>query len=488
MFWLQNLIIVVVSYLLSRIIIEEDLHKYMIGKLMEKSSKDPFFAVTGLLLLSYFFSIFLSNTVVVIAFIPIIKYILRDVEDEGTKSLLTTNFVLALIYGSNIGGMASLTGSAFNVLYIGFLEINKVEGRNNINFFTWLLIGVPLTLILIFIAKKILKLGTRNLPYNEIPFKQEHKAEPKNLRKIVIFSIANILFMFILSGLQFILQPPPVMGNFNVIDIIFSVYLVLFVLFAFIFPTERLTTRLVLKNLSYMALFTLLLPLISIVEVFREFRHRFRLRGEKINREMDNFVLNVAQKIWGWLHREQMKDLKKKNRNQLVSVNRLIYDLPFFGLFFIGLLLGIIYLVMRWGDNPATPEMDGYVYSFLKEGLSSLLLSRDYIFTMFLTIVTICIFLSEIINNATVIIIMLPAVLNFGSLVPINPLFMLLAVAVACCAAFMTPIGTNINAIAYASLEGVRIRRMIFKGLMMNTATVIILSLFFYGLHRIVFL
>ncbi|MBN2134210.1 MAG: anion permease, partial [Acidobacteria bacterium] len=197
MFWMQNLVIVVISYLISRIIIEEEIHTYLISQLLNKAKKNPEFIVSGILFLSYFFSIFLSNTVVIISFIPIIKAMLDSIEDARKKSLITTNLVLAMIYGANIGGMASLTGSAFNVLYIGFLEINNIPGRENINFFSWFVFGVPLTLVLLLLSKAVLHLGSRNIPFDEVIYANHIKKKPKNFGKQMTFATINIVFMFL---------------------------------------------------------------------------------------------------------------------------------------------------------------------------------------------------------------------------------------------------------------------------------------------------
>jgi len=372
MFWFQNLVIIVVSYLISRMIIEDEIHTYLISKLIERSKKDPSFLLSGILFLSYFFSIFLSNTVVIIAFIPIIKGLLKGIKDKVKRSLLTTNLVLALIYGANIGGMASLTGSAFNVLYIGFLEINTIPGRESINFFTWFIFGIPLTLIHLLLAKFILHLGSKHVPYNEVVYNNSEIEKPQKFRKQVVFAVVNILFMFILSGIQFTLKPSPIFLKFNVIDLIFIIYLFLFIVFSFILPTGELKWRKFLRNFSYFILFIALFPLIALIEILREVRSRFKLSGEKLTRDLDNFLLNIFRKTWLWLHREKMDSLKKKNREQFISINRLIYDLPFFGLFFIGVLLAAIYFMLKWGDNPATTINDGHVFVFLKDFLSNL--------------------------------------------------------------------------------------------------------------------
>jgi sodium-dependent dicarboxylate transporter 2/3/5 len=342
---------------------------------------------------------------------------------------------------------------------------------------------VPLTLVLLILSKAVLHLGSRNISYDEVIYANHEKKKPHNFGKQMTFAAVNIGFMFVLSGLQFMIQPKPALLNFNIIDLVFLVYLGAFVIYAFIIPTQDIRWKNVFKNLSYFIIFILLFPLIAVIETIREVRQRFRLRGETLTRELDTFLLNVYGKIWKWLHRERKSDIKSRHTQQLVSINRLIYDLPFFGLFFVALVLGIIYLLFRWGDNPATAVNDGHIFVFLKEVLSGLLLSRQTVFTVFLMTVTISIFLSEVINNATVIIIMLPIVLNLTDLINLNPLILLLAVTLGATAVFMSPLGTNINALAFASFERVRLFRMMVKGFLLNLLSLGWITIFLYMMH-----
>jgi len=338
-------------------------------------------------------------------------------------------------------------------------------------------------LIHLLLAKFILHLGSKHVPYNEVVYNNSEIEKPQKFRKQVVFAVVNILFMFILSGIQFTLKPSPIFLKFNVIDLIFIIYLFLFIVFSFILPTGELKWRKFLRNFSYFILFIALFPLIALIEILREVRSRFKLSGEKLTRDLDNFLLNIFRKTWLWLHREKMDSLKKKNREQFISINRLIYDLPFFGLFFIGVLLAAIYFMLKWGDNPATTINDGHVFVFLKDFLSNLLIGRETVFAIFFISIAISIFLSEVINNATVIILMLPTILRLTNLLSMDSIILLLAVTLGATAVFMSPLGTNINAIVFASFQGVRLRRMMFKGLLMNIISLLWITGFLYVMH-----
>ena len=78
---------------------------------------------------------------------------------------------------------------------------------------------------------------------------------------------------------------------------------------------------------------------------------------------------------------------------------------------------------------------------------------------------------------------MLPIVLNLTDLINLNPLILLLAVTLGATAVFMSPLGTNINALAFASFERVRLFRMMFKGFLLNLFSLGWITVFLYLMH-----
>ncbi|MCP5046158.1 MAG: hypothetical protein GY940_03240, partial [bacterium] len=162
MSWLQSSIAFIISFLLARIMIDSDIHRGYLGYFLEKSHADFSSFITGILFTSYIFSVFFSNTVVVLSMIPIVKIILDSVRDPAQRKQVSTPIVLALIYGANIGGMGSLTGAPLNILTIGLIEGAQLPGRENITFFSWLLFGIPATFVLILISRMVLKTQEKN--------------------------------------------------------------------------------------------------------------------------------------------------------------------------------------------------------------------------------------------------------------------------------------------------------------------------------------
>jgi solute carrier family 13 (sodium-dependent dicarboxylate transporter), member 2/3/5 len=488
--WLQNAVIVVVSFLMARIIIDTDLHHLMIRKLLLKSRASFSSLITAILLISYFLSMFFPNTVVVLSMIPVLKYILVNIKDAASCKRVSTNLSLAMIYGANIGGMGSLTGSGQNLVFLGYIEFIQVPGREHITFFSWLLVGIPATLVLILISRMVLKIGERNFHFdfrwdsNE-PDSESSALSSARLKRYSIFFVVNLLLVLIFTALQFIYKPPALWAGMNGIDIIMLFYLGGFLFFSFIFPRGTHTFQKFKKNLLFFLLFALFFPLVYITETLREVRSRLRLRGKRVIRWLDIIFETSFNRVWYLFCKEKLPDLKSRNPLSFISLNRLIYDLPFFGLLFMGIVFGFVFLLLKIGDNPVTDNIDGYVVRFFEGVADSMVPQSGQTLLFIVVLVLIGIFVTEFINNTTVAFIMFPLVLKISTAAGLNPLVFLLAVSTAATGAFMTPIATSVNAIGYAGIEGVSLKRMIFKGFIQNLACGAWLVVCFYLLYRL---
>lgn len=482
MSWLQNSIAVVISFLIARIMIDADIHRSYVQHLLKKSRSDFSSFITGILFTSYFFSIFFSNTVVVISMIPVIKIILDGMEDPLERQRVSTPVILAMIYGANIGGMASLTGCPLNIVFSGFIEINKVPGRENVTFFSWLLLGIPATLVMIALSRVVLKLGEKGMTMESRITILEKTPEPKTVKKYTLFFIVNMVILVILTAVQFMLKPRGLLFGLNAVDILMTVYLLGFLFFSFIFPRGKRTFTSYKKNLLHFLLFVILFVPIGLVELAKDIISRFRLKGMRVVKKADLRLLAFFNRVWSFFFKEKRKSLKSKNPYTFVSLNRLEYDLPFFGLLFMGVVLLAVFFIVTLGDNPATGKLDGYVLTFFENFSVKFIPSGDHVFLFLLAVVMVSIFFTEIVNNTAVVLIMFPLVLKMISTLPFNPLFALLAVTTAASGAFMTPIATPVNAISFAGFKGVSLKKMLVLGVVLNILCGLWITVLFYFL------
>jgi sodium-dependent dicarboxylate transporter 2/3/5 len=129
-----------------------DLHKYIAKKLLSIFPKTARGVLFSLAITSAFLSSLLSNTTTALLLIPIAIFLTNDND-------LKMRFVLAIAYGSSIGGIVTPIGTPPNLILLGFLEANSIEA---IPFVKWIAYTSPLALIMLTIIPFILSLGVKN--------------------------------------------------------------------------------------------------------------------------------------------------------------------------------------------------------------------------------------------------------------------------------------------------------------------------------------
>jgi sodium-dependent dicarboxylate transporter 2/3/5 len=483
MIWLQNLIIITISFLLSRVLIDSNAHTVVINYLLNRSGKKISSVINGILYISFFLSIFFSNTVVALSMIPVIKESSAVIPNKEHRDIYTTYLVLALIYGANIGGMGSLIGSALNIIYLGFVEFNDMAGREYINFFSWLAVGLPTSFILAFISRYILKLSEKkDLEFiNPQPLKV--KSDIQQVNKYIFFYVANLLFISLLSALQFIMAPAKIWMRFNIIDLIFLFYLILFLFIVFILPKNKQTSFAYQRNIGHFLMFLLFTPFVFITETLKEISARITGKRWRWLLTVEERFQQWFNHIWYILFSEKKRFSKLKNKESYVSMNRILYDLPYFGLILMGAIILVVYLATRIGGDAFSLDVDGYLSKTI-EGMSfNFHNAGAQLFVLFIILTLLTIFMTEIVNNMSAILILFPITLEICSVMNFNPLILLLAITVSASGAFMTPIATSVNALSFGALEGVSIKMMIRKGILLNIVAALYLSVMFFIIH-----
>jgi sodium-dependent dicarboxylate transporter 2/3/5 len=85
-------------------------------------------------------------------------------------------------------------------------------------------------------------------------------------------------------------------------------------------------------------------------------------------------------------------------------------------------------------------------------------------------------YLTEFVSNTTVAFTFLPIIFVLSFRLNLNPLASLLLVSLSSTCAFMSPIATPVNALAFGSLRSVSLKKMLFSGFIMNMISGILLS------------
>jgi len=129
-----------------------ELHKYIAKKLLSIFPKTARGILFSLAVTSAFLSSLLSNTTTALLLIPIAIFLTND-------SNLKMRFVLAIAYGSSIGGIVTPIGTPPNLILLGFLEEHSIEA---IPFISWMVYTSPLAILMLLIIPFVLSIGVKN--------------------------------------------------------------------------------------------------------------------------------------------------------------------------------------------------------------------------------------------------------------------------------------------------------------------------------------
>lgn len=106
--------------------------------------------VLGFMVATAVMSMWISNTATCIMMLPIAMSVIGLLHDtKGGHTPGMANFsktiMLGIAYSASIGGMATLIGTPPNVVFKGYM----VKNGYNVDFFDWMMLGVPLMVLLI---------------------------------------------------------------------------------------------------------------------------------------------------------------------------------------------------------------------------------------------------------------------------------------------------------------------------------------------------
>ena len=186
------------SFLIARAMTKHGLDKRIALNLLSKDFflKSPFRILLGFTLISFFLSMWISNTATTAMLLPLAIGIIYLFEKEGIKD--AKNFgvylLLALAYTASIGGTATLVGTPTNLVGAGFLK----EVGYEIDFLKWSLIAFPVALAMFIFLLLYIKLHIRKFSFDFSKIKQIVSIEKEKLPKLSKGEI-NTLVIFLIT-------------------------------------------------------------------------------------------------------------------------------------------------------------------------------------------------------------------------------------------------------------------------------------------------
>lgn len=122
------------------------LHKRIALHTMLFVGSKPSQQIGGIMLVTAFLSMWMSNTATAVMMLPIVLSIMQLLKQDGEDSHFGKAMLLAIAYAASIGGLATLIGTPPNALMAAFLADNY---DIHIGFAEWMMVGLPLSIVLL---------------------------------------------------------------------------------------------------------------------------------------------------------------------------------------------------------------------------------------------------------------------------------------------------------------------------------------------------
>ena len=160
------------GFFLSIAMEKTGLHQRIALKALQFSGQKPANQIAGLMAVTAFLSMWMSNTATAVMMLPIGLSIIKMAHASSQESFGKA-VLLAIAYSASIGGIATLIGTPPNALMAAYLSKSY---QIQITFADWMLLGVPLAFIMLLLCWFWLCKCQFKLPSNtsgKLNFKQE---------------------------------------------------------------------------------------------------------------------------------------------------------------------------------------------------------------------------------------------------------------------------------------------------------------------------
>jgi sodium-dependent dicarboxylate transporter 2/3/5 len=398
---IQSVCIFLGGYLVSRLLLRAEGHEVFVAWLVRRSGGRVAHIVLGLMLGAFALSTFVPNALTVLALIPVVAAIRRSVDTEAAGGRFGTLLALGVIYGGNIGGLASLVGSPANLYLLVNLRIFKVAGREALHFVSWLVFGMPMALGFLLICWLLLGFVERG--GMKVRVGATEPATPTR-------------------------APNPLL------------------------PLARRWA------LLWFGFWVALLALTLAAHLGRAPLYSGQLAGEPFQVLTSDaagalFTLLLVAGLFLWPQR------LGEGRQAPLGLRDLWREVPLRGVAF---GVGVLVLLVVLAKSGLVGFLGRVVGLVVPESVGP--------FPAALAVVLVTIFATEVLSNTAVATVMFPLSAALAGRVGMASLHLMLAVSLASTCAFMTPVATPVNALAFAGIGGVSLGTFAKTGALANLA------------------
>jgi len=159
--YMDNIIFLFIGGFLLAFAIERwHLHRRIALRILLAVGTKPSRILLGVLLTTYFCSMWISNTATVMMLLSAVYAVIHQVEehigDKEQHRKFSTALLIGLAYSATIGGMATLVGTPTNMIFYQSYQKAFPESTE-MNFMSWAVIGIPVSLLMLLVAYVLLK-------------------------------------------------------------------------------------------------------------------------------------------------------------------------------------------------------------------------------------------------------------------------------------------------------------------------------------------
>lgn len=192
------------GFLLAYAVEKSYLHKRIAFRLLALTGDNPKGIIWGMMLATCLISMWISNTATAIMMLPVALSItsLTGHRENATYRPFFICMMLGIAYAANIGGIATVIGTPPNIVYKGYVDSMK---QPEISFLKWMLIGVPLSLFMLWLTYQMLvnfiyKIKIHSLPEVATMLDDQAaalgKMKTNEKRTLIVFSTAVFFWIF----------------------------------------------------------------------------------------------------------------------------------------------------------------------------------------------------------------------------------------------------------------------------------------------------
>jgi sodium-dependent dicarboxylate transporter 2/3/5 len=150
--YMDNIIFLFIGGFILAFALEKwNLHKRIAYIILSRVGTRPSRILLGVMATAYLLSMWISNTATVMMLIAAVMALISEMDEHFThpkqKRKLAAALLIGLAYAASIGGMATLVGTPTNMIF--YREYTSAFPlANDMDFFQWAKMGIPLSLLL----------------------------------------------------------------------------------------------------------------------------------------------------------------------------------------------------------------------------------------------------------------------------------------------------------------------------------------------------